>query len=568
LRDFLLLLARVTALLLLAASFARPYRQQAAPAGVRVVAVDRSYSMGAPGRFARAMTEARRAIDAADRGERIALVAFDDRADVLVAPGGAANVRAALDDLKPGFGGTRYLPVFQRALELAAGAPAHLFVVTDLQRSGWEGETQATLPASWRLDVLDVGGPIQNLAVTSIGVAPDRVVASILNTGDAVRTGQVRAALDGHDVAGADYTVAPGAKIDVPIAWRPPETGSLAVSIDDPEGLAVDNVRYAALGAHGTPKALIVTGGAQSGLYLSRALSTSAGDAGGFDGEVIPGSRLAALSLDQMSNYPVVALLSTRGLERRARETLGAYLRGGGGLLVAAASDLEVGVVSALGDWKPPWSVVADDAPGAEFLTLAATDLRHPIFRPFGALAVNLGQVRFDRTWRVAPEGWSIIARFSNGTPALLERPFGQGRVVLFASDLDRRWNDFPLHPAFVPFALESVRYVAGAMSGAGDRRHTREYTVAQAPTGTGPAPGVYRAPSGRMVSVNVDTRESNLARLDAAAFAEMVHKTDTTVSKAVELQAQQTEARQSYWQYGLMVMIAALVAESLVGRA
>ena len=39
----------------------------------------------------------------------------------------------------------------------------------------------------------------------------------------------------------------------------------------------------------------------------------------------------------------------------------------------------------------------------------------------------------------------------------------GQGRVVLFASDLDRRWNDFPLHPSFVPFAMETLRHVAGA---------------------------------------------------------------------------------------------------------
>ena len=111
-------------------------------------------------------------------------------------------------------------------------------------------------------------------------------------------------------------------------------------------------------------------------------------------------------------------------------------------------------------------------------LTLAATDLRHPIFRPFGALAANLGQARFDRAWRVAPEGWSVVARFSNGTPALLERTAGRGRVVLFASDVDRRWNDFPLHPAFVPFALETLRYVAG------DRRRTQDFTVAQAPAG------------------------------------------------------------------------------------
>src|SRR6476619_961046 len=46
LRDLLLLAARVVALLLLAAAFARPYVQGATPgASLRIVAVDRSYSM-------------------------------------------------------------------------------------------------------------------------------------------------------------------------------------------------------------------------------------------------------------------------------------------------------------------------------------------------------------------------------------------------------------------------------------------------------------------------------------------------------------------------------------------
>src|SRR4029453_13058622 len=46
LRELLLLAARILALLLLATVFARPYVQGAAPPPVRVVAIDRSYSMG------------------------------------------------------------------------------------------------------------------------------------------------------------------------------------------------------------------------------------------------------------------------------------------------------------------------------------------------------------------------------------------------------------------------------------------------------------------------------------------------------------------------------------------
>ena len=63
LRELILLAARIAALLLLAAAFARPYVQGAAPPPVRVIAVDRSYSMGARGVFDRALDLARSAID-------------------------------------------------------------------------------------------------------------------------------------------------------------------------------------------------------------------------------------------------------------------------------------------------------------------------------------------------------------------------------------------------------------------------------------------------------------------------------------------------------------------------
>jgi Aerotolerance regulator N-terminal/von Willebrand factor type A domain len=572
LRDLILLAARVAALLLLAAAFARPYVQGAAPAPMRIVAIDRSYSMGAPGVFPRALALARQAIDEAASGEQIVVLAFDDRATVLAAPGGSGEARAALDGLTPGFGATRYGPVFQQAVELAAGATGRVVIVSDLQRTGWEGESSSTLPAGWDLTVVDVlnrdakdvanDGVLSNVAVTAARVDGDRIVAAIRNRGATARTGRVRAVLDGHQIGAAEYAALPGATVETSIAWRAPEAGTLQVVIDDTEGLPADNAWFVALGGTSPSKVLIVgadeptvykAGGRPAALYLSRALSALSGE----DVEVVSGARLAGVTADHLSARRGVALLSTRGLERATRERLMTYVTAGGGLFVAAGSDLDPSVLAEMTGW-PAFSAIEQSGP----LTLAATDLRHPIFRPFGALAANLGQVRFDHVWRVSSEGWSIIARFSNGSPALLERAHGTGRVVLFASDLDRQWNDFPLHPGFVPFAIEALRYVGG------DRRQTRDYTVAQAPSGTPPVPGVYRDAGDRPFAVNVDTRESALDRMDIAAFEGMVPRSQQKASQAAEIQARQTESRQSYWQYGLALLIATLVAESVVGRA
>jgi hypothetical protein len=273
---------------------------------------------------------------------------------------------------------------------------------------------------------------------------------------------------------------------------------------------------------------------------------------------------VSAFAPDEYRKYAAVALLSTRGLDRAAREGLSGIVHRGGGVLIAAAPDVEPDVLSTIFEWRPALGEVEQPA---RVTALSATDLRHPIFRPFGALAANLGQIRFDRTWRLRPEGWNVAARFTDGSPALLDRRQGLGRVVLFASDVDRQWNDFPLHPGFVPFAVEAIRHVAGIAD------YTRAFTVGAAPAGVAAQAGVHAIPAapsspGRTIVVNVDPRESSLAAMTREEFEGMLDRISLTPVAPAAARAQQTEARQSYWQYGLLLMLAALVVESFIGRA
>jgi hypothetical protein len=560
LRDLLLLLARVAALLLLAAAFARPYfAHTGGEARLHVVAIDRSFSMGATGRFERALALARAAIDATGRGDRVAVIAFDDRADVIAAPGTAAEARAALDGLEPGFGATRYAPVVHRAIELADQGGLRLTVIGDLQRGGWEDEEPLTVPAALELDLQDAGAPSRNAAVAGIRRDPDRVIATVRNAGSETRTATARVFVDGRVVASAAFSAAGNSAVDVPIRFRAPDRGELAVEIDDPDGYAADDKRYLALDPREPTRVLVVGGDAErSGFYLTRALQAAAGD-DSFDVRSVSGGSLSRVDAKEFSQNGAVLILSTRNLDRRAREMLVGFVRAGGGMLVAAAPDVEPSVLATAMGWTG-FSAVEQPA---DVAVLAATDVRHPILRPFGPLAVNLGQVKFNRTWRVRDAGWDVVARFTDGSPALLERRDGQGRVVLFASDLDRRWNDFPLHPGFVPFTVETVRHIT-AFS---DRR--RDYTVADAPKGAKPEPGTYPLDEGRRrVAVNVDARESSTSRTTSEEFKAMLRPVASKKSDPAERLAQQTEAQQNLWRYGLILMLGALVAESVVGRA
>ena len=93
--------------------------------------------------------------------------------------------------------------------------------------------------------------------------------------------------------------------------------------------------------------------------------------------------------------------------------------------------------------------------------TLAPADVRHPIFQPFGDNAATLGLVKFQTVARIGGRDCQTIARFTTGEPALIDCAAGDGRALVLASELNNRWNDFPLHPTFVAFVHEAATSAA-----------------------------------------------------------------------------------------------------------
>jgi Aerotolerance regulator N-terminal/von Willebrand factor type A domain len=559
LRDLLLLAARVAALLLLAASFARPYRA-AAPGTSRmtVVAVDRSFSMASPARIARARELARQAIDEA-RGDRIAVVAFDERADVVSGSGTAADARAAVAAIETGFGATRYAAALDKAAELLLDENAgRVVIVSDLQRSGFD-QSGAVLPEGIDLVVRDAGAATGNLSVSNAAIERRQVIVTVHNDDSTPHAVDVSVVADGRALPVRQVTVAPQDAVDVPFeAAGDVRTARAAIASDLADAYAADNERYAVRDARALPRVLVVSGasGSTSGFYLTRALLAEGNEGPDFEVRSVTGQAFSSLTAAQLRDESAIAILSTHGLDRRAGEALRTYLESGGGLLIAAAPDVDPVVLSTLLNWTPALAPRERQNAGV----LAATDLRHPILRPFDALAANLGQVTFDRVWQVdTSRGWRVVARFTNGDAALAERTGGSGRVLLFTSDVDRRWNDFPLHASFVPFTQEAARYL-GARAPV-----LSTFLIADVPKGIAPRPGfVERA--GRTLAVNVDPRESRVERVTASEFRSLVTRTASQARPRAQRLAAQTEGQQNYWRYGLMLMLAALVVEAVVG--
>jgi len=571
LRELILLALRVSALVLLALAFARPFfatGAASASTGVTVVALDTSYSMSAPGRFDRARQLAKDAVSRAPAGDLVGVVTFDDEAQIAMKPGTDRVLAAsAIDEAAPGFGATRYRAALSAASQHFVGRRGTIVVVTDMQENGWDAGDRVSVPEGAAIEVADVGALPANLAVTAVRPLADRIVASVHNGGARPRDARLHLTIDGRPAGDARVSLGANQSADATFAGAPRGTAA-AVAVDDPDGIAADNVRYALIGTGSRPSVLVVTGSGdmtRDAFYVQHALAAGTPGESVFQVVSASGAQLSSWPDDRIAPHAAVFLLSTRGLERRGREVLSAYARGGGGLFIAAGSDVDGDVVADVLGSGSTLRIAAPTATKPAARALAPADVRHPVFKAFSGNAATLGLVKFQNATKIGGSGCQTLARFTTGDTAFIECPAGDGRALVLAGDLDNKWSDFPLHATFVPFLHEIVRYLASA------RAHASDYVVADAPAGVKKAPGVATIAdasqhgASRRIVVNVDPRESDPGRLSADDFRSAVTRLKDEPGAEGRLEARQQEDRQHLWQYAMALTVLLLAAEGLL---
>jgi hypothetical protein len=566
LRDVLLFLLRATALVLLAVAFARPYLLGATPLDppVTVVIADVSGSLSDNARTQRLRDLAGAAIDRAPASNAVALVQFSAGADVLVAPTsdrGAA--RAAAARLAPGFGTTSYRAGLAKAAELVARRGGRIVVVTDLQASGWADGPDVPLGPDVPVEVADVGPLPSDIGVVSVDQDGSRTTARVRATSPA-RQVPVRFEVNGETRATGTAELDSGGSGQASAAIVPPPGAALRAVIDDPAGLRADDERWFVATEHARPKVIVVTSPSadRDGLYVQRAL------------QALDGARAVTVSVrtadrierDGMpADTAAAVVLGTSGLDRHGVERLAEYVRNGGGLLLAAGPAVTPDLIAAgFGDEMPRLTPhVAPTRPAS----LVASDTRHPALAVFAERPGAFADARFTRLAELRGTDRSeVLARFDSGEPALVASQYGKGRVAVLASDLANRWNDLVLQPSFVPLVGELVGWVSGAT------KPPSGIVAGQSPLAGTSRPGIIALPAtaGRPatpVAINADVREFDPNRVTVAEFLARVPRADAGVAGTTQTFARRDESSHGLWRYALALVLASLVAESLVGR-
>lgn len=479
-RNIPLLILRCLALLLLAAGFAEPVLRGRAFAGGgetavdRAILVDRSLSMTVGSRMDAAREAARAELDGLGREDRGLVLAFDGRTTALTELTGDRGVLApAVANLAAGGGGTSYvsaLGLAGRLLPEATGRRREVVLISDLQRSGFEeGRPQPSLPPGVDLRVRQVGANLPaNAWIADVTVAPQGreqlVVTAEVRFAPTPATpewnGEVELLLSGREVESQNLTAAADRLTTARFepVLRPSEPLAAEVRLSGDAFAGDDRFHFV---IH--PEAAIRIAdlaGARPSVYVSEALGV--GVAPGFLLDRGP-ARGGGAVRDALADVRVALVRDPGRLDASAVGAVREFVAAGGGLVMAMGPRrLARAAAEEMGTFAPalPGEFVDRD-PAGRMGDLAA---RHPVFEPFGDESGGLGGLAFFR-YRVLssirPEA-TVLARFDDGRPALVESAWGEGKVLMFASSVDAEWTDLPRRAAFVPFLHRMVQVAAG----------------------------------------------------------------------------------------------------------
>jgi hypothetical protein len=256
------------------------------------------------------------------------------------------------------------------------------------------------------------------------------------------------------------------------------------------DSVPTDNVRTCTLPLTEGQKVLVIDGDAKrtNAFFLEAALNPGTNARTGLTIDIRNESFLRDESPETLLNYSSIFLLDIPRLDDQAIASLERFCQAGGGLCMFVGDNTDKNFFNKTlyrnGDGLVPYEIldaqVLPAAPADEDLAdIVAND--HPLWGPAATAGSPFQLVRIQRFRKTLAnsstqgnekigDGASaatttrnavqIAAKVRTGEPLIVDKPFGQGRVITVFTSLVPNWSTWAQHPTFVVFALRSVGYL------------------------------------------------------------------------------------------------------------
>jgi hypothetical protein len=510
--QLILLLIRIAVIMLAVFAFSRPlFRSLGLPIAASdsrvhaLIVLDNSYSMGHTRNNVSDFERARRIADdllsrVLKEGDSVSLVLLSSKPEVVFKEPtfDLGRVRERVRSARLSDRGTDYGAgaALCAALLREVRAPTkEVYWITDSQRSGFPEAGQEKARAAWKelaslariVWIHVAAAQRENLAVESpvfsrelvTPQAPVRIEAVVRNHSPQERKDlMVNLNVDGRAAGAARVNVPANGAAKASFVYlfekAGPHTGTIQIAL--PDGLARDNTAFFAARVRDRLKTLVLNPRPNTdptrddAFYLVTALAP-AGASQGVRAAIQPtlrqGGRLEGVDLRGYDALLVTGMADFSTSERAALEE---FVRNGGGVLLFPGASTDPGRINAAlgtGERFLPARLGAPRVLTEEnALTLNPASISHPALNTFrDSEEVNLTSARFTRVFDLTTvaedETTRVLVRFSDGKPALVERAFGQGKVVLSAFAAGTSGSSLPYKPAYVPLVHQLVAYLA-----------------------------------------------------------------------------------------------------------
>lgn len=431
-------------------------------------------------------------------------------ARVAVASANARRMLDRLDELRPSDGSLDLVGALDALLENAVpeGSRVLLHIVSDFRRRDWSDadgtmrpdvrEALARFAEAGEVRLLDVGAAaVQNVGVTALEArdravvlgVPATFVATVRNHGpDRVANPQVTFSFGGQALVPEriEATLEPGEERQVAKEFTFRDEGPAVVSARTlTDVLPGDDERRLVVEVRRTMRFLLVDGepapedfrGETD--FLAAALAPPGDVSSGI--AVDPVADLA-FSGRELDGYDGVFLCNVYRLPEERLAKLEEYVRGGGGLVMFLGDQVDPAIYNATfhgrgaeaGKRLLPVALLDVEGSSDGYVHLAAPAADHPVVRFLRGMNEIVFRTVSVRHWiavRPPQEAEAkVLLSYADdaGSPALVEKGFGEGRVLLFTTAADLEWSNFPHSILYLALLQECARYVV--RPDAGDR--------------------------------------------------------------------------------------------------
>ena len=235
----------------------------------------------------------------------------------------------------------------------------------------------------------------------------------------------------------------------------PLEQGLHAAKIETPDdNLSEDNAIHFILNVEKSMPVLVV-GEKEDTLFVQTALRTALGAP-----QAVVTVTPDDLAKQSLQNHACIILCNALPLSGQAINALETHVRAGGSLVVFP------GMKASPNDYKslpflPAFPGAMEQVPPTKAKKSLSWDkAMHPLIRPLreGSASPSVSLRRSAAISKVEP-GAEVLVSMNTQEPFLIEKPHGNGKVLLFAVSADRSTSDFPLSPFYLPLLVQCADY-------------------------------------------------------------------------------------------------------------